>query len=97
MALLPRRDWRASRFAKVATSAYQGVMSSRSIWTLRASAVWAVWVWAVFIRNVVLGKVGKVSLAFEAVHIGLALISIAFAVITWRIATLAARKNKAQA
>ena len=51
---------------------------------LRLSAVWAVWVWVVLVRNMVTDHAH--SFSFRAVHIMLAVVSIAFAVATWRIA-----------
>jgi hypothetical protein len=44
---------------------------------------WTVWVWAVLVRNMLLDH--QHGVAFRAVHITLAVISIAFAVGTWRI------------
>jgi len=44
---------------------------------------WTVWVWAVLVRNMLLDH--QHGVAFRAVHITLAVISIAFAAGTWRI------------
>jgi hypothetical protein len=64
-------------------------MSRRAAMVLRASALWAVWVWAVLIRNMVTDH--GATWSFRAVHIGLAIISIAFAVTTWCIVRAARR------
>ena len=54
------------------------------MWTLRAFAVWTVWVWLTRIGNV-LGDDER-GFGFKAVHVALALVSVAFAAVTWRIA-----------
>ncbi len=56
-------------------------MDLRSATILRASALWAVWVWAVLIKNMVTDHTHGIG--FRLVHIGLAVISIAFAIVTW--------------
>lgn len=56
-------------------------MQPRSATFLRAFAVWTIFVWVVFIRNVI--KHG--GAAFIAVHVVLALISLAFAAGTFAI------------
>jgi hypothetical protein len=56
-------------------------MQLRSAVILRAFAVWTIFVWVVFIRNVF--KHG--GAAFIAVHVVLALISLAFAAGTFAI------------
>ncbi len=55
---------------------------------LRASVLWAVWVWAVLIRNMIVGNFGW---SFKAIHIFIAVVSLAFAVMTWRIASTSRR------
>ena len=59
-------------------------MSRASANVLRAAAIWAVWVWGVLIRNMI--KDHTHSFGFRAVHVGLAVVSIAFAVATWMVA-----------
>ncbi|MGH9074521.1 MAG: hypothetical protein ACRDZQ_10455 [Acidimicrobiales bacterium] len=59
-------------------------MSRTAAWTLRASSLWAVWVWGVLVRNMVVDRTHPVG--FRVVHIGLAVVSIAFAGATWAIA-----------
>ncbi|HVA99678.1 MAG TPA: hypothetical protein VNE42_00215 [Acidimicrobiales bacterium] len=56
-------------------------MDLKSATILRASALWAVWVWAVLIKNMATDHTHGIS--FRLVHIGLAVISIGFAIITW--------------
>lgn len=62
---------------------YDDRMDKRAAVVLRISAIWAVWVWAVLIKNMISDH--NNGLAFRLVHIGLAVISIAFAVATWLI------------
>ena len=64
-------------------------MRRRDVWILRAFALWTVWVWLTRIGNVV-GDDER-GFGFKAVHVGLALVSVAFAVVTWRIAARARR------
>ena len=59
-------------------------MRRRDVWILRAFALWTCWVWLTRIGNV-LGDDER-GFAFKAVHVALALVSVAFAVVTWRIA-----------
>ena len=60
-------------------------MTRRDRWTLRAFAAWTVYVWVTRIGNVV-GDDAR-GFGFKAVHVVLALVSVAFAVVTWRIAS----------
>jgi hypothetical protein len=64
-------------------------MSRRATLILRLSVLWAVWVWAVLIRNMITDS--KDGWSFRLVHIGLAIVSLAFAVVTWVITTKARR------
>ncbi|HVF73821.1 MAG TPA: hypothetical protein VM938_02130 [Acidimicrobiales bacterium] len=57
-------------------------MNRREALVLRAFAGWTVWVWATRIWNM-LGD--DRSVGFKVVHSVLALVSIAFAVVTWGI------------
>ena len=58
-------------------------MSRNHALVLRAFAVWTVYVWGTRIWNVV-GDDNR-NFAFKAVHVVLALVSVAFAVATWAI------------
>ena len=62
---------------------------------LRASALWAVWVWAVLIRNMLTDH--GATWGFRVVHIGLAIVSIAFALATWAIARTGRRRPRSDA
>lgn len=66
-------------------------MSRRAALLLRASVLWAVWVWVVLIRNMI---VGNFSWSFKGIHILIAVVSLAFAVVTWRITTTSRRFTK---
>ncbi|CAB4815966.1 MAG: hypothetical protein F2903_04940 [Actinobacteria bacterium] len=59
-------------------------MSRTSVWVLRVSAVWSIWVWAVLVKNMLNDH--NHGLSFRVVHIILAVISLAFAVVTILIA-----------
>ena len=58
-------------------------MSSRDALVLRAFVVWTVYVWGTRIWNIV-GDDAR-SFGFKAVHVVLALVSVAFALATWLI------------
>jgi hypothetical protein len=59
---------------------------------LRAFALWSLFVWGVLIRNML--KDHDHGFGFRAVHIGLAIVSLAFAAATWSIATRSARGSR---
>jgi len=61
-------------------------MRWRDSMILRAAAVWTAFVWVTFIRNI---AGDDHSTGFKVVHITLAVISIGFAVLIWRVATRA--------
>jgi hypothetical protein len=60
-------------------------MSSRDRIWLRVTAGWTFFVWLVFVRNL-LGN-DEHSLGFKAVHMTLAVVSIALGVVIWRVAS----------
>jgi hypothetical protein len=64
-------------------------MSRRAAILLRVAVLWTVWVWAVLVRNMIVDT--KDGWSFRLVHIGLAIVSLAFAVVTWVITTKARR------
>jgi predicted branched-subunit amino acid permease len=68
-------------------------MSRRDAFILRAAAVWTLWVWGTRIGNVI-GDDAR-STAFKAVHVVLALVSVAFAVALLRVASRNRRKAEA--
>jgi hypothetical protein len=65
-------------------------MSRRDAVLLRAAAVWTVFIWAVFVRNQL--KDTTHGFAFKAVHFTLAVVSVAFAVAIWRVASRSTRR-----
>jgi len=64
-------------------------MSRRAAILLRVAVLWAVWVWAVLIHNMIFDT--KDGWSFRLIHIGIAIVSLAFAVVTWHITTKARR------
>ena len=62
-----------------------GVMTRRDAMILRAAAIWTVWVWATRIGNVL--RDHHRGFGFKAVHVGLAVVSVAFATAVWRVAS----------
>jgi hypothetical protein len=58
-------------------------VNRREALVIRAFAVWTVWVWATRIWNV-LGEDDR-GVGFKLVHVALALVSVAFAVVAWSI------------
>ena len=65
-------------------------MSRNESLVLRAAAVWTVFVWSVFVRNLIGDD--EHSTGFKVVHLTLAVVSVAFAVAIWRIATRSSRR-----
>ena len=65
-------------------------MSRRDTLILRLAAGWTVLIWAVFVRNL-LGDDSR-AVGFKVVHLTLAVVSVAFAVAIWRIATRSSRR-----
>jgi hypothetical protein len=65
-------------------------MSRRDTLILRLAAGWTVFIWAVFVRNLL--RDDTRALGFKVVHLTLALVSVAFAVAIWRIATRSSRR-----
>ena len=70
-------------------------MTKNHALVLRAFAAWTVYVWGTRIWNVV-GDDTR-DFAFKAVHVVLALVSVAFAVATWVIVSRARRRSGARA
>ncbi len=67
-------------------------MSSREALVLRAFAVWTVYVWGTRIGNIVCDE--SRSFGFKAVHVVLALVSVAFAVAAWVIVSRNRRRSR---
>ncbi len=66
-------------------------MSRRDALIVRAAAVWTLFVWLTRVSNIV--RDDERDFAFEAVHVVLALVSVAFAVAIWRVAGRARRQE----
>ncbi len=69
-----------------------GGMSSRDALVLRAFAGWTVFVWGNRMWNIV--RDSEHGTAFKVVHLGLALVSVAFAVAAWSIVTRNRRRDR---
>jgi hypothetical protein len=67
-------------------------MSRRDALLLRSAAVWTFFIWAVFVKNL-LGDSTRAT-AFKVVHLTLAVISVAFGVAIWRVASKVARNSR---
>ncbi len=66
-------------------------MSRRDTLLLRAAALWTVFVWGFFLRNLLFGDTDR-STGFKVVHTVLAVVSIAFAAAIWSVATRSRRR-----
>ncbi len=62
---------------------------------LRSAAVWTVFIWVTRIRNI-LGDETR-SAGFKAVHTALAVVSVAFAVAIWGVASRSRKRARAKA
>ena len=67
-------------------------MNRREALLIRAFCGWTVFVWAVFIKNMI-GDDTK-DFGFKAVHTLLALVSVAFAVVVWKVVSNVRRKQR---
>jgi hypothetical protein len=65
-------------------------MSRRDTLILRLAAGWTVFIWTFFVRNLL--RDDSRALGFKVVHLTLAVVSVAFAVAIWRIATRSSRR-----
>lgn len=66
-------------------------MNRREALLIRAFCGWTVFIWITRIRNILGDDRG---IAFKAVHTLLALVSIAFAVVVWRVISNVRRKQR---
>ncbi|HVF14047.1 MAG TPA: hypothetical protein VM942_05565 [Acidimicrobiales bacterium] len=66
-------------------------MSRRDAIILRAAAGWTLFIWVTRIRNI-LGDETR-STGFKAIHVALAVVSVAFAIAIWRVAARAQRRT----
>ncbi|MEW6154163.1 MAG: hypothetical protein AB1673_09285 [Actinomycetota bacterium] len=65
-------------------------MARRDSLVLRLAALWTVFIWTFFVRNL-LGDPTH-SAGFKAVHLTLAVVSIGFAAAIWRVASRGSRR-----
>ena len=69
-------------------------MSFRDRLWLRVTAVWTLFVWLVFTKNIVGDS--KHSTGFKVVHVALAAVSIALALVVWAIASRNRTRQRAR-
>lgn len=67
-------------------------MTKKHVWILRTASLWTYYVWGVLVKNMIVDRTN--TLAFRAVHIGLAIISFGFATVTWRISNSMSKEVK---
>jgi hypothetical protein len=70
-------------------------MSRRDTLILRGTSLWTFFIWGVFVRNL-LGDDSR-GAGFKAVHLTLAVVSVALAVAIWRVATRNGRRARERA
>jgi len=63
-------------------------------WILRSAAIWTVVIWVTRLRNI-LGDETR-STGFKAVHSALALVSVAFAVAIWGVASRSRKRDRSE-
>jgi len=73
---------------------YRRAMSNRDRLWLRVTVAWTLFVWLVFTKNIVGDS--KHSLGFKAVHVALAVVSIALALVVWGIASRSRTRDRAR-
>ena len=69
-------------------------MSLRDATLVRAAALWTVFVWGTFIRNIV-GDSHR-SATFKLIHVALAVVSIVFALALWTVASRNRRRDRVE-
>lgn len=67
-------------------------MSRRQAFVLRAAAAWTLLIWLTRIGNI-LGDETR-DFGFKAVHVGLAAVSVGFAIAIWRVASSSGRRSR---
>ena len=67
-------------------------MSARDRFWLRVTAIWTLFVWLVFTKNIVGDP--KHSTGFKVVHVALAAVSIALALVVWAIASRSRSRDR---
>ena len=61
---------------------------------LRTAALWTVFVWVTRIRNILGDHTPGHGFAFKAVHVVLAIVSVAFAVAIWAVASRNRKRSR---
>jgi hypothetical protein len=64
-------------------------MSRQASLLLRAFAIFTTWVWIVMIRDAIVGS--HLSVSFRLIHLAIGIVSVAFSIVTWQIASNARR------
>jgi len=64
---------------------------------LRSAAVWTVFVWVTRIRNILGDHTPGHGFGFKAVHVVLAIVSVAFAVAIWAVASRGRKRDRVEA
>lgn len=70
-------------------------MTRRDALVLRVAAGWTVFIWAVFVRNLVGDDTRAAS--FKIVHLAVAAVSVTLAVAIWRVASRSVRRQRERA
>lgn len=70
-------------------------MNRREALVLRLFAAWTVWVWGTRIWNIIRDSDPAHGFGFKAVHVVLAVVSVAFAVVAWRTVTAIRARQRA--
>ena len=69
-------------------------MSRTDALILRTAALWTVFVWVTRIRNILGDHTAGHGFAFKAVHVVLAIVSVAFAVAIWAVASRNRKRSR---
>jgi hypothetical protein len=72
---------------------YRRVVPLRDAVILRAAAIWSVFTWVTFVRNIIADHTHHYSGAFKAIHGGVALVSVLFALGIWTVASTNRRRH----
>jgi hypothetical protein len=69
-------------------------VSRADAWILRTAAIWTVYVWVTRLRNILSDHTPGHGFGFKAVHVVLAIVSVAFAVAIWGVASRNRKRAK---
>jgi hypothetical protein len=69
-------------------------VSRTDAWILRTAAIWTVYVWVTRLRNILSDHAPGHGFGFKAVHVALAIVSVAFAVAIWGVASRNRKRAK---